>query len=319
VALPDFLIIGAPKAGTTALHAALGTHPQLFLSPVKEPKHFLCDGRPPRPQPGPGDAHSAQEWIWRSEDYEALFDAAPPSALRGESTPFYLYDRAAQVRLARAVPEARLIVVVRDPVDRAYSNWTHLWSDGLEPIGDFLSACAAEDERVDAGWAPIWHYLRLGRYGEQLADLFDVFAREQVHVLRYRDVVESPQASLDTICRFLGVEPGLAHTVPAENVHPFVRPSPRTSALSAAIRAGAAAGAHAPPQLWRAASVPLTWALQRGGGRRPPLPVEARRQLVGGFADDVHLLSALTGEDFGDWLGDEGRGEFSARAVGAAR
>ena len=111
------------------------------------------------------------------------------------------------MRIARAVPHARLIVVVRDPVDRAYSNWTH---------------------------------------------------------------------------------------------------------------PGAAAGAHAPPQLWRAASVPLTWALQRGGGPRSPLPVEVRRQLVERFADDVHRLSTLTGEDFSDWLGDEGRGEFSTGAVGAA-
>ena len=164
MALPDFLIIGAPKAGTTALHSALATHPQLVLSPVKEPKFFLCDGEAPRPQAGPGDAHSVQEWIWRSNDYEALFDGAPPPTLRGESTPFYLYDRTAQVRIARAVPHARLIVVVRDPVDRAYSNWTHLWSDGLEPIDDFLPACAAEEDRVEAGWAPIWHSLGLGRY-----------------------------------------------------------------------------------------------------------------------------------------------------------
>ena len=115
----------------------------------------------------------------------------------------------------------------------------------------------------------------------------------------------------------------------ASRTIPRPGPSPTTStrswsttfapkALGAVVRAGAAAGAHAPPQLWRAASVPLTWALQRGGGPRPPLPVEVRRQLVEGFADDVHRLSTLTGEDFSDWLGDEGRGEFSTRAVGAA-
>ena len=64
-------------------------------------------------------------------------------------------------------------MVIRDPIDRAYSNWMHLWVDGLEPIGDFVAAWRAEDERVAAGWAPFWHYRRLGRYGEQLADLFD--------------------------------------------------------------------------------------------------------------------------------------------------
>ena len=81
--LPDFFVIGAPKAGTTALHAALARHPQLFLSTIKEPKFFLCDGPPPH-EGGPGDAHSYREWIWRRDDYERLFDAAPPGTLRGE-------------------------------------------------------------------------------------------------------------------------------------------------------------------------------------------------------------------------------------------
>jgi hypothetical protein len=104
MALPDFLIVGALKAGTTALHAALATHPQLYLSPVKEPKFFLCDGRPPTAGAGPGDAHSAREWIWRRDRYEALFADAPAGMLRGESTPLYLYDPRAHERIRRLVP-----------------------------------------------------------------------------------------------------------------------------------------------------------------------------------------------------------------------
>jgi Sulfotransferase family len=119
--LPDFFIVGAPKAGTTALHAALADHPQLFLSRVKEPKFFLCDGPPPQ-SGGPGDAHSYREWIWRREDYEALFEGAPAGALRGESTPLYLADHAAHRRIHELVPHAKLIAVLRDPVDRAYSS-----------------------------------------------------------------------------------------------------------------------------------------------------------------------------------------------------
>ncbi len=71
--LPDFLIIGAPKAGTTALHAALATHPALYMSPVKEPKFFLTDGPPPTLGGGPGDIPSWRENVWRQEDYESLF------------------------------------------------------------------------------------------------------------------------------------------------------------------------------------------------------------------------------------------------------
>src|SRR3954454_8944778 len=101
-ALPDFLIIGAPKAGSTALHDALAAHPQLYASPVKEPKHFLTEGRPPdhAGHRGPGDAHSAREWVWRREHYARLFAAAPPGALRFESTPFYLWSRESHARIA---------------------------------------------------------------------------------------------------------------------------------------------------------------------------------------------------------------------------
>ena len=170
MALPDFFIIGPPKAGTSALHRALSFHPQLHLSRIKEPKFFLSPGVRPHPsgQRGPGDAHSAQEWVWRTDRYAAQFASAPSGSHRGESTPFYLYDHAAQTRIAEAVPDARLIAVLRDPVDRAYSNWMHLWSDGLEPQPDFVAACEAEDARIEAGFAPFWHYRRLGLYGRQL-------------------------------------------------------------------------------------------------------------------------------------------------------
>src|SRR5579871_2789274 len=88
--LPDFFIAGVPKAGTTALHSALARHPELYLSPVKEPKFFLTDGPPPT-EGGPGDAKTYREHVWRRQDYEALFAGAPPGARKGESTPFYLF------------------------------------------------------------------------------------------------------------------------------------------------------------------------------------------------------------------------------------
>ena len=88
--LPDALIVGAPKADTTALHAALARHPQVHASPVKEPKFYLCGEAPPPAFCGPGDAHRQQEWIWRRDDYEKLFTDAPKGQVRLESTPFYV-------------------------------------------------------------------------------------------------------------------------------------------------------------------------------------------------------------------------------------
>ncbi|HEV2929460.1 MAG TPA: sulfotransferase [Propionibacteriaceae bacterium] len=229
---PDVLIMGAPKAGTTALHAALARHPQVYASPVKEPKYYLCGDAPPPAYAGPGDAHSRREWIWRRTDYAALFAVAPPDSLRLESTPFYLYVSAARRRIAEELPEARLIVVVRDPIDRAYSNWMHLWVDGLEPVSDFVAAWHAEDERVAAGWAPFWHYRGLGRYGEQLADLLARVDRERVLVLRYWQLVSQPVATLNRVAGFLGIAEDQITTVPADNSRPSLPRGcgPRSSA-----------------------------------------------------------------------------------------
>ncbi len=316
MALPDFLIAGAPKAGSTALHAALVQHPQLFLSNPKEPKFFLTDGRPPPPatQRGPGDAHSAQEWIWQRDRYERLFDAAPPGALRGESTPFYLWDTAAHARIAAAVPDVKLIAVIRDPVDRAYSNWTHLWADGLEPVGDFLTACNLEDERAAAGWAPFWRYLGLGRYGEQFASLFSHVDRERVCVVRYRELIDAPGRTLDGIASFLGVEPGLVTSIPGSNVTAWAGHGSVNAGLRMLVRGGAALGRHVDPRAWRQAQRPLLAILQRGAAHRPSLPVDVRRELVGRVRDDVGLLEDLLGRSFQDWLGDSGRGTFAVRS-----
>jgi hypothetical protein len=301
MSLPDFLVIGVPKAGTTALHAALSRHPELFLSRVKEPKFFLSEGPPPA-RGGPGDAQTYQEHVWRRPDYEGLFDAAPDGILRGEATPFYLYDLDAQNRIRRLVPKAKLVVLLRNPVDRAHSNWTHLWAAGLEPERDFVRACALEDERRLAGWAPFWHYVAQGRYGEQLEHLFGLFPREQVLLLRYRDLRDSPVATLDRVCEFLGVETGLLDVIPAENVTPFVADTWVNAALRAVLRTGGQIGAHFPVPVRQAVRRPLLSALRRERGGRPTLSPEQRRAVLPYFAADIARLEQLTGLSYADWL-----------------
>jgi len=313
---PDALIMGAPKAGTSALHAALTQHPQIYASPVKEPKYYMCWDTPPPAYRGPGDAHSNQEWIWRREEYQALFHGTPEQSIRLESTPFYLYLRGARRRIAEELPGAKLIIIVRDPIDRAYSNWMHLWVDGLEPISDFVDAWHAEDSRVAAGWAPFWHYRRLGRYGEQLADLLSRVERERVFVLRYWQLVSQPKETLNRVARFIGIAEDQVATISPDNARPFVEPGVRASVLGRAMRAGAAAGAYLPPQVWRQASKPLASLLQRGGPTlRPRLAAERRTALLGDCVDDIALLEQTLGESFEDWRSAAGRGSFAERTA----
>ena len=300
MALPDFLVIGAPKAGTTALHAALASHPALYMSPIKEPKFFLTDGPPPA-RGGPGDALTYREHVWQRDRYEALFDAAPAGALRGESTPLYLYDGEAMRRIRKLIPHARLIAVLRDPVERAHSNWTHLWSAGLEPVSDFVRACGEEDQRIAAGWASFWHYTGLGRYGEQLERLFTLFPRDQVLVLRYRHLVSQPAGTLDRICGFLGVEKGVVTDVPRQNVTAHPEPTLAHRAVSRALRAGSAAGRFLPGSAAGAVTGPVERFLQRGNRERQPLGWEQRQALIPRFEADIRLLEHILGEDLSEW------------------
>jgi Sulfotransferase domain len=316
MALPDFLVAGVPKAGTTALHAALSQHPGLYMSPIKEPKFFLTDGAPPT-KGGPGDVLTYREHVWQRDRYEALFDAAPPGVLRGESTPLYLYDRAALRRIRDLIPAAKLVVILRDPVERAHSNWTHLWSAGLEPESDFVRACAEEERRIAAGWASFWHYTGLGKYGAQLDYAFSLSPREQVLVLRYRLLVDEPAATLDRICDFLGVETGIVTAIPRENVtsHPEHTLGHRAAALG--MRAGDALGRLLPGGV-----APVTHRLerylQRGRRERQPLSWQQRQALLPKFEDDIKLLEKVLGEDFGDWLSPRARsgGMVGARPEG---
>ena len=311
---PDFFLIGAPKAGTSALHAALRQHPGLYLSPVKEPKYYLCGDSPPPTYKGPGDAHSNQEWIWQRERYLDLFKDAPAGALTGESTPFYLYNRDARRRIAVDRPDAKLIAVLRDPVDRAYSNWMHLWMDGLEPRADIVEAVRREQRRIDAGWAPFWHYQGLGMYGRQIADLLDHFPREQLLLLRYRDMVDSPTATLDHVFDFLGVPPAEIREIPRDNTRPFVHDGPRAKAIGPVIRIGATLGQFLPPRVWRSASKPLVGSLHRGGRpERPKLTPAQRDALLEPHLPDIELLEKVTGESYADWKVYRDGGSYDSR------
>jgi hypothetical protein len=268
---------------------------------VKEPKYFLTDGAPPVGPGGPGDAQTFREYVWRRPDYEALFEPAPAGTMKGESTTLYLRDPAAHVRIARTLPDARLVAVVRDPVDRAHSNWTHLRSAGLEPVADFRRACALEASRVARGWGPFWRYLDLGRYGEQLEHLYSVFPREQVHVVLYRDLRRQPVSTLDGICAFLGVDTGALGTVPAENVTAAAAQSRVDRVVSAVL--------PALDRLPAAVRAPVTtrarrW-LQREQRTRPPLTPQERSKLLPVFDADITLLEKLTGLRLDHWRAEQ--------------
>src|SRR5215469_6487610 len=207
--LPNFLVIGAAKCGTDSLCNYLGQHPQVYISQNKEPNFFVAEGQRTIPYQGPGDQKVLTDWdMWVStlDRYEALFADVTTEKAIGEGTTWYLYDERAVQKIHDYVPSARLIAVVRNPVDRAYSAYTMLLRDGREPLRDFAQALDAEDERVRKNWEPMWHYRRMGFYAAQLTRYYTMFDQAQIHVVVYDDFNARPGDVARDLFRFLEVD-----------------------------------------------------------------------------------------------------------------
>ena len=201
--LPDFLILGAQKAGTTALYAYLRRHPHITGPSWKEVSFF--------------DRHWTRGEPW----YRGNF----PNVLRsrgdvvGEASPSYLFHPLAPQRVAVLVPSAKLIAVLRNPVDRAYSHYQHEVALGREPLS-FEDALEAEDERTrgeeerllaEPGYFSYawWNYTYAarGRYAEQLERWLAVFPREQLLILPSEELLGEPERTHTRVLEFLGAQP----------------------------------------------------------------------------------------------------------------
>ncbi|AFY76732.1 MAG: sulfotransferase [Hydrococcus sp. C42_A2020_068] len=203
--LPNFLIIGAAKAGTTALHTYLQQHPQIYMTPDKETNFFAFEGEHLNFQ-GPGDEAINQFSIIELESYQAEFQNVSDEKAIGEACPLYLYHAKAPERIYSYIPHVRLIAILRHPVDRAYANFLHIIRDDREPCRDFAQALQQEKKRIEDNWEWFWHYIQLGYYSIQLKRYYDIFDREQIRVYLYEDLCQNPLALIQDIFCFLGVD-----------------------------------------------------------------------------------------------------------------
>ena len=196
--LPDFIIAGAPRSGTTWLYSLLERHPDVYVAkPVTpEPKFFLVDSLYER-----GLEFYSKTW----------FAPAPSGAMAGEKSTNYLESAPAAERIARELPSVKLVFILRDPVERAWSNY--LWSkmNGLE-TEDLQTALQLEEQRENElpehlRFARPFSYFSRGLYADLLAPYFDRFPREQILILRFEDIGPRSESLAQRLHRFLGVSP----------------------------------------------------------------------------------------------------------------
>ncbi len=202
----DFLICGAQKAGTTALHDYLSVHPEVFMVKRKE-AHFFDFER---------FFQTAQVDY---SIYHTLFDPVPPQRVLGESTPIYMYWKAAPKRIWQYNPDMKLIVVLRNPIERAYSHWNMEYARKADTL-PFWEALQSETQRCSAA-LPFQHrvfsYVDRGLYSEQLQRLWAYFPKTQVQVLKSEDLRDKPKETMGKVTGFLGVSP--PKTIDAKEIH----------------------------------------------------------------------------------------------------
>src|SRR2546425_10700914 len=207
----DFIVAGAQKSGTTALHYFLAKHPNITMGDQQE-IHFFDD-----------DATFAA-----TADYERLHKHYPlvaPSTIAGDCTPSYIYCQPAAERIWKYNPKIKLLVILRNSVERAFAHWNMQRFKGREPL-DFFDAVREEKTRI-AGAPPTearrFAYIDRGFYGRQLARVFTFFPREQVKAVKFEEFKDKQRETLASIFSFLGLEPLRSVRTRDRNVVPYAR------------------------------------------------------------------------------------------------
>ena len=299
MSMPNFLVVGAAKSGTTSLYQYLNQHPEVYMSPVKEPHFFAFEGERLRfPSPGSEKGINLKS-VTDESKYRALFEGVSGERAVGEASTSYLYYPGTAERIKHRVPEAKVIAVLRDPAERAYSTFLALTLIGREPFRDFSRALEVEEERVEAGWEHIWHYKNVGFYHAQVSRFFETFGRDRVQVHLYEDLNADPLGVMRGIFGFLGVDEGF---VPDTAFKHNISGVSKNRFLSRMLRQRHPVKDALKPFFPKAFRQRLVSGLQKRVIVRPPFPREERSRLVEEYTGDIRKLEALIGRDLSGWL-----------------
>ena len=201
--MPTFFIVGAARSGTTSLEQYFRSHPEVYMAPRKE-THYFAAHRFPAHFKGPGDDHLNSKIVRDETQYSQLFAHAAGKKAIGEASAFYLSVPGTAERIAQAVPDAKILITLREPVARAYSAYMLLRRDNRETLG-FAESLSLEAERKQQDFEPMWWYRELSLYSRQVKCYLDIFGVRQVKVLLYDELFANPTSVLRDVFTFLGI------------------------------------------------------------------------------------------------------------------
>lgn len=294
--IPNFLIIGAAKAGTTSLYDYLNQHPQIYMSPIKEPRFFALEGEK-LDFGGPAQGiNRTSVTTW--EQYCQLFQEVTTEKAIGEASTVYLSDLKAPQRIKHYLPEVKLIAILRDPAERAFSSYVHLVRDGYENLS-FAEAIEAEPSRIKEKWQPLWYYKERGFYYEQLQRYFAIFKPEQIKIYLYKELAADSTAVIQELTRFLGVNDTFTPDLTRKNVsgipknrflqNLFTKDNPIKSVVKPLL----------PKSLRQSVLQNVT---KSNLGTKPTLSPQMRQKLIAIYREDILKLQELIQKDLSEWL-----------------
>jgi hypothetical protein len=312
--LPNFFLAGAPKAGTTSLYHYLAQHPGVYMCPIKEPCHFASELRPEncsseilsalmRDQrdlrkylDGPMTERRFGGMVTEWEDYMRLFQSARGETAVGEASACYLWSESAAHNIYAKIPTAKILLILRNPADRAYSQYLHQVAAGGVSIS-FRRQIEANLQNRSRKFSLQYPLLEFGLYHDQVSRFLEYFPPQSLCIHLYDDYRANPAAVMANIFAFLGVD----HTFTPDMSQRHLELSvPRFAGVSYRLRKLG---------LWQAIKrnmpLPLLPAARRSVFKRRnnlAMDPEDRRRLVDYYAGDIRKLATLLNRDLSAWL-----------------
>lgn len=288
--VPTFLVAGAGRSGTTGLVEGLRTHPGVFITDPKEPHFFALHGTRADFQ-APGDEATINRVaVTDRQAYLALYAGADqPCRGDGSVSTLYNYQRAIPAVLEMN-PDMRIAIILREPVDRAFSAFQYMRARGFEPEESFLPAFEAEGARMQAGWHHLWHYESMSRYAEAVSAFLASFPSEQVGIWFYDDLQADYEGTIGEVLRFIGAPPapGEGAGVPRVNISGTPRSATAHRVIWAATRNEAVRR-----NVKRFTSYRVRELVRRAALRPDGVDLRTRRLLAPRFEADLHQLRGL--------------------------
>jgi Sulfotransferase domain len=287
--LPNFIIVGAPKAGTTSIYAYLKRHPEVFMSERKEPHYFSRFTVDP-------EFDNFRSPVRDPDEYRELFRGSEGYKAIGEASSSYLSDEHAAMSIKSEIPHAKIVISLRNPVQRAYSHYLMELREGRE-ARSFQDALAADQARAERGWGVSAQYVELGLYSEQVRRYISIFGRSNVLIVLFEDLSRDTAAVMHQVAEFLNIDPTLFPESAFGTVfNPFEASRGAFARWILRLR---------PIRIWSRRWIPSTlrrWTrshLLVKKTQKPQMDIDVMRSLAKRFVTDLQELERIVGRDLG--------------------